>query len=730
MDIKRLMVAVAMSAMVLVGCQDLGPHPDHKAGTQPAASGGQDTPAAAATAAAGNAATDAKDDPRLTIDTGRIGGSINLRGARLDDLVLKDYHETVKPGSPLVRILDPRQDPQSNLVEVGWLNVAGGQVRVPDATTVWSADQTSLTQDQPVTLRWDNGQGQVFELVVAIDQNYMFSVTQKVHNQAAGPVSLYPYSRVDRAYTPVETGGYLVHEGPISVIDGRLDESSYKSVRNGTVPPGSTSWNKPGTGGWSGITDKYWLTAVIPQQDSLVTGSYGYVPEAGHEGAYQVGFTARTPEVIASGGDGVTETHVFAGAKEVPLLEKYEASLHIPSFWKAVDFGWFAFLTHPIFTVLDWLNKLLGNFGLALMAFTLVVKGLFFPLATKQFRSMGKMRQLQPKIKALRERYKDDQMALNQHMIALYKEEKVNPASGCLPMLLQIPVFWCLYKVLFVTIEMRHAPFFGWIHDLSAADPTNIFTLFGLIPWDPTHISTFFQLGLWPIAFGLTMFAQQKINPAPAADPAQQKMFQLMPILFTFFMARQPSGLVIYYCWNNLLTMAQQAVIQRRVNAEAKAPVVIRPEKEKPSLFAKLLQTILERQARAADGAGKVIPAKADNAKKANAGGKTGGKGKQIEGTVIREVPNASPTGADTPATTSGTDTPQDDADSPAKVEGEVADAANGTAGKTKPRRGNKTRNSKRRQDEQKAARRNPSPNGANGANGDDKSGGDTGGNG
>lgn len=716
MDIKRLIVAVAMSAMVLVGFQYLVPHPDHKAVTQPAASAGQDTPATASPAPAEDrsAAVEAKNDPRLAIDTGRVSGSIDLRGARLDDLVLKDYHETVKPGSPLVRILDPRQDSQSNLVEVGWLNIAGGQVRVPDANTVWSADQSTLTQDQPVTLTWDNGQGQVFELVVAIDQNYMFSVTQKVHNHGAEAVSLYPYSRVDRGYTPVETGGYLVHEGPISVIDGRLDESSYKSVRNGAVPPGNLSWNKPGTGGWSGITDKYWLTAVIPQQDSLVTGSYGYGPEPGHEGVYQVGFTARTPEVIAPGGDGVTESHVFAGAKEVPLLEKYEASLHIPSFWKAVDFGWFAFLTHPIFTVLDWLNTLLGNFGLALMAFTLVVKGLFFPLATKQFRSMGKMRQLQPKVKALRERYKDDQMALNQHMIALYKEEKVNPASGCLPMLLQIPVFWCLYKVLFVTIEMRHAPFFGWIHDLSAADPTNIFTLFGLIPWDPTHISTFFQLGLWPIAFGLTMFAQQKINPAPAADPAQQKMFQLMPILFTFFMARQPSGLVIYYCWNNLLTMAQQALIQRRVNAEAKNPVVKTSQPEKPGFFAKKLQGMLERQAQAVQNA-------------ASAKGKAEGKGKQIEGTVIREIPQAPETDADKPAGTQG------DATSATKPDA-TTDAGGAPATYTSPRKGKNQKNKKARE-QQKAARANPSAGdgktgGNNGDQGNGPNGDKTGGNG
>ncbi|WP_025812805.1 membrane protein insertase YidC, partial [Komagataeibacter kakiaceti] len=487
----------------------------------------------------------------------------------LDDLVLKNYHETVKDGSPLVRVLEPRGRDQPNLVEVGWANVSGAQVRVPDANTLWTADHDTLTQAQPVTLSWDNGQGLVFEITVSIDHDYMFAVTQKVINHGSEAVSLYPFSRVERGYTPVETGGYLVHEGPISVIDRRLDESSYKSLRKGAVPPGNIAWSKSGQGGWAGITDKYWLTAVIPQQDSDVAGNYAYQSAGGDKGNYDVGFTARAPLVIAAGGEASSASHVFAGAKEVPLLEKYEASLHIPDFWKAVDFGWFAFLTRPIFTVLDWLNTMLGNFGLALMAFTLLVKALFFPLATKQFHSMGKMRQLQPKIKALRERYKDDQMALNQQMIGLYKQEGVNPASGCLPMLLQIPVFWCLYKDLYVTIEMRHAPFFGWIHDLSAFDPTNLFTLFGLIPWDPSVISPMLQLGLWPIAFGLTMFAQQRLNPAPAADPAQQKMFQFMPIIFTFFMARQPSGLVIYYCWNNLLTMAQQTVIQRRMNRGA-----------------------------------------------------------------------------------------------------------------------------------------------------------------
>ncbi|RFD21120.1 membrane protein insertase YidC [Komagataeibacter melaceti] len=572
MDIKRFMVATLLSAVVLVGFEYFLPQQNHKTVEQQAPAGAPALPPVADAGAAPTPAAvadDGRSDPRVAIDADRVHGSLDLRGARLDDLVLKNYHETVKDGSPLVRVLEPRGKDQPNLVEVGWANVSGAQVRVPDSNTLWTADHDTLTQAQPVTLSWDNGQGQVFQITVAIDHDYMFSVTQKVINHGGEAVSLYPFSRVERGYTPVETGGYLVHEGPISVIDRRLDESSYKSLRKGAVPPGNIAWSKSGQGGWAGITDKYWLTAVVPQQDSDVAGNYAYQSAGGDKGTYEVGFTARAPLVVAAGGEAATASHVFAGAKEVPLLEKYESSLHIPDFWKAVDFGWFAFLTRPIFTVLDWLNTMLGNFGLALMAFTLLVKALFFPLATKQFHSMGKMRQLQPKIKALRERYKDDQMALNQQMIGLYKQEGVNPASGCLPMLLQIPVFWCLYKDLYVTIEMRHAPFFGWIHDLSAFDPTNLFTLFGLIPWDPSVISPMLQLGLWPIAFGLTMFAQQRLNPAPAADPAQQKMFQFMPIIFTFFMARQPSGLVIYYCWNNLLTMAQQTVIQRRMNRGA-----------------------------------------------------------------------------------------------------------------------------------------------------------------
>jgi len=291
------------------------------------------------------------------------------------------------------------------------------------------------------------------------------------------------------------------------------------------------------------------------------TGSYRYVPNNG-AGTYQIDFIAASPSVIAPGAVVSTVSHVFAGAKEVHLLDRYEQGLHVTDFWKAVDFGWFAFLTKPIFYVLDWLNTMLGNFGLALLAFTLIVKTLFFPLATKSFRSMSKMKLLSPKMTAVRERYKDDPMKMNQEMMALYKTEGVNPASGCLPMLVQIPVFWCLYKDLYVTIEMRHAPFFGWIRDLSAPDPTNLFNGFGLVPFDPTIISPMLHLGVWPLILGVTMFMQQRMNPPPP-DPTQARLFQIMPLIFTFVLARQPAGLVIYYCWNNTLTVAQQWLIMR-----------------------------------------------------------------------------------------------------------------------------------------------------------------------
>ncbi|NHO31558.1 membrane protein insertase YidC [Acetobacter fallax] len=586
MDIKRVILATILSALVLLGFDYFMPESktpaaiQGKPGAQQTASSvtpPQQALAPPAGSVAGNG--DSTAPVRLPIDAVDVSGSVNLRGARLDDLVLRTYHETVKPDSPLVRVLEEQGGKEPNYIEFGWYGAPGQNIRLPDAHSLWKTTAPKLDSSAPVTLNWDNGSGVTFELVLSVDRDYMFSVTQRVHNTTGEAISLVPYSRVVRGYTPVETGGVLVHEGPVSVIDGRLAEDSYKSLRTGSTAPNYVSWTKSAKGGWAGITDKYWLAAVIPDQTADVTGTYGFDTP---DGAYQVGFTRQQPLVVAPNGTGEMVGHVFAGAKEVRLLERYQSELNIPDFWKAVDFGWFAFLTRPVFFVLDWLYQHLGSFALALLAFTLIVKTLFFPLASKGFRAAAAMREVAPKIQAIRERYKDNPVEMNQKVMALYREEGVSPASGCLPLLIQAPVFWCLYKDLYVTIEMRHAPFVGWIHDLSAPDPTNIFNLFGLVPFDPTHLSTMLWLGAWPICYGLTIFLMQRSNPA-ATDPMQKQIFMMMPVIFTLFMARQPVGLVIYYCWNNLLTIAQQFVIKRVHANEKKKPktTILPPVKRK-----------------------------------------------------------------------------------------------------------------------------------------------------
>lgn len=580
MDTKRLILATVVSALVLVGFDYFMPQksPDSPAPVAAVAdSSHQNSGSVATTATESGQDAVSQPDVRLPVDAKDVQGSINLRGALLDDLVLKQYHETVAKGSPLVRVLAPAGQPQSTRVELGWLS-SDSSVRVPDNHTLWTADAERLLSGHPVTLSWNNGNGLTFRIRLSIDDDYMFTVARSVVNETGSAVQLTPYSRVLRGYTPEETGGMLVHEGPISVIDGRMTEDSYKSLRKGSVPPTDVSWSRPGVGGWNGITDKYWLTAVIPDQKEPIIGTYGYDAA---DGTYRAGFVGQSPVTVAAGGTTEVVSHVFSGAKEVKLLEYYQKELNIPDFWKAVDFGWFAFLTRPVFYVLDWLNTHLGNFGLALLTFTLIVKIAFFPLATKSFKSAAAMRDLQPKIQAIKERHKDDPMATNAAVMQLYRESGVSPASGCLPLLIQAPVFFCLYKVLYVTIEMRQAPFFGWIHDLSVPDPLNIFNLFGLLPFDPTAISPMLLLGVWPILYGLTMYLMQKVNPA-TLDPAQKRIFGMMPFLFTFFMARQPVGLVIYYCWNNLLTIGQQMMIKRKHDATSTPGMTIIPPKAKP----------------------------------------------------------------------------------------------------------------------------------------------------
>ncbi|CAI9119409.1 membrane protein insertase YidC [Brytella acorum] len=579
MEMKRIIVAVALSFAILIGFDYFVPNhpkddPAKQKTSQTEPQKKKETPLGVPASSSPSNTADAapaSEAARLHVEGPDVQGSINLRGARFDDLVLTHYHETLDKGSPLVRLLEKREGTEPSFVEVGWQNAPGSSAKLPDENTDWSTSDKELSPDHPVTLHWDNGQGLLFSIVLTIDRRYMAEVTQKVENHSEQPVSLIPYQRVERDFTPVETGGWIVHEGPLSVINNRLNEDSYKNMRKGASNPGNQSWGANGTGGWGGITDKYWLTAVVPDQTAPVSIHYQYLPQ-GEGGSYRVEFTSQAPQSVAAGASLETGSRVFAGAKEVELLDDYTNELKIPYFYKAVDFGWFAFLTRPMFHILHWLYGHIGNFGLALMVLTLIVKLILYPLATRSFTSMARMRALSPRIQAIREHAKSDPTAMNQQIMALYREEGVNPAGGCLPILIQAPVAFCLYKVLNITIEMRHAPFFGWIRDLSAPDPTNIFNLFGLIPFDPTHLSEMLHIGIWPILFGGTIWLMQR-QSSITMDPAQQRMMQFMPILYVFFLGRLSAGIVIYYTWNNVLTFAQQSLIQHRTKvADSKVP--------------------------------------------------------------------------------------------------------------------------------------------------------------
>jgi YidC/Oxa1 family membrane protein insertase len=568
MDQKRLFLAIAISVAILLVFQVLiAPHMPQTP-TTPQQQTASQNPAAtqvpAGVAAKPGALTVPKEVPRVKIAAHRVSGSISLLGARLDDLVLADYRETLAPNSPNVRLLEPRSDAKPYYVQYGWSAAPGEQVKLPDNDTVWATSSDTLSSGRPVTLSWNNGAGLTFQIKFAIDDEYMFTVQQSVQNTTGAPVKLFPWARVRRDYTPEVSGYYILFEGLLGVVNNTLQEMTYSGAKSDTEKAKSNiAYSAPSNGGWAGITDKYWLTALIPTQSVPSTVNFMYIKEDGDH--YQVDYITQQPQTVASNGDMMVESHVFAGAKIVSLLQDYESRLHIPRFDYAVDWGYFWFLTRPIFTAIDWLYGVLGNFGLAILAFTLGVKLLFFPLANYSYRSMSKMKLLAPKMQALRERFKDEPQRMQQEMMSMYRTEKVNPASGCLPMVVQIPVFFSLYKVIFVTIEMRQAPFFGWIRDLSAVDPTNIFNLFGLLPFDPATISPFLHLGAWPLIMGFTMWLQMKLNPPPP-DPMQARMFQFMPVIFTFMLASFPAGLVIYWSWNNLLSIAQQWLIMRRTH--------------------------------------------------------------------------------------------------------------------------------------------------------------------
>ena len=536
------------------------------AGTTPAAPGQQagapTTPASAAPIQSRAAAIAA--GPRVKIDTPSISGSIALTGARIDDVALVKYRETVDPKSPAIELFSPSGTKEPFYAEFGFVPSAGSTIKMPSRDTVWTQEGTgALTTATPVTLSWNNGQGLTFKRTISIDDRYLFTIKDDVSNVGDAPVTLYPFGLISRHGTPPVSGYYILHEGLIGVLgDQGLQEYGYKKMDDTKAVEFKV------TNAWMGITDKYWAATLLPSPKANVQARFSS-NLVGTLRTYQTDYLL-DPMTIAIGGTASTATSLFAGAKESATVDAYDKQLSLNKFDRLIDWGWFYFITKPMFWAIDWFFHIFGNFGVAILAVTVLVKLIFFPLANKSYASMAKMKAVQPQLAALKDKYPDDKMKQQQEMMEIYKKEKINPIAGCLPILIQIPVFFSLYKVLFVTIEMRHAPFFGWIKDLSAPDPTNLFNLFGLFAFDPTQLPVlgyYLHLGIWPIIMGITMWFQMKLNPTPP-DPTQKMIFDWMPLIFTFMLAGFPAGLVIYWAWNNLLSVLQQSYIMKKNGAK------------------------------------------------------------------------------------------------------------------------------------------------------------------
>jgi YidC/Oxa1 family membrane protein insertase len=488
----------------------------------------------------------------VKIQSPLLTGSISLIGGRFDYLVLDDYRQQPAPDSPPVTLLQPAGTLSSYFVEFGWLS-SDDRIELPTSQTLWRADHTSLTEDQPVTLSWQSSQGLEFSTTISIRDDYLFDVEQKVTNRSGEPVELLPYGFINRTFEGEASDLFILHEGPIGVFDETLTEFTYHELDE------EKQQSFPNAKGWLGISDKYWLTAIIPQNQYSFTGNFKAYRGKQNLHRYQVDYLGLA-QSIPAGESASFASRLFAGAKKLNLLDRFSTEYTIPLFDRAVDLGWLYFLTKPLSLLLNWLYQWVGDFGVAILMVTVLVKAALYPLANKSYIAMNEMKRLQPEMTKLKERYGDDKMAFNQELMKIYKKEKINPASGCLPILIQIPVFFAIYKVLFVTIEMRHANFYHLVHDLSAMDPSNIFTLFGLLEWSPP---SFLHLGILPILMAISMWGQQKLNPKPA-DPIQAKVMGWLPWIVMVILSGFPAGLLIYWIWSNILSILQQLLIKYR----------------------------------------------------------------------------------------------------------------------------------------------------------------------
>jgi len=488
-----------------------------------------------------------KENDRIQFENGSVVGSISLKGAAIDDLTFKEYNVELN-GSDKITLLSPRNVEDGYLIESGFVST-NKNIDIPDASTIWEVSgNKKLTNNSPVKLTWSNTQGISFEKHISLDDQFLFTVKEKIINKSDKSYNFYSYGQIIRNKLPEISGFYILHEGFLSVLDDQLIEEDYDDIQE-------KKFTQIAQEGFVAISDKFWVTSVIPPKGKEFKTTFDY------KNKFRANYISTKGTEVKANTSIEEKIQIIVAAKRVNVIDGYAENLDINKFDLAIDWGFMYFITKPLFFVLDYFFKLLGNYGLAIIAVTICIRLAFFPLANFSFKSMGKMKLLAPEMARLKELHKDDKMKLQQSMMALYKKEKVNPMSGCLPILVQIPVFFALYKVLFVTIEMRHMPFYGWIHDLSDRDPTSLFNVFGLLPWDPP---SFLLIGAWPIIMGITMFIQQKLNPTPP-DPIQAKIFMFFPVFLTVILAPFPAGLVIYWSFNNIFTMIQQYIVQRKM---------------------------------------------------------------------------------------------------------------------------------------------------------------------